>query len=63
MPQDGPHPASPCTNDCTFDPESELCSGCFRTLDEIEAWWTMTAEEKLGVLAAAGRRREERESE
>lgn len=29
---------SPCINVCRIDPVQGLCSGCFRTLDEIAAW-------------------------
>ena len=29
---------SPCVSVCTMDPESGLCRGCFRTLDEIANW-------------------------
>ena len=34
---DGPVP-SPCISVCRMDPVTELCQGCFRTLDEIAAW-------------------------
>lgn len=29
---------SPCISICRMDPDTELCQGCFRTLDEIAAW-------------------------
>ena len=29
---------SPCMSVCRMDPASELCEGCFRTLDEIAQW-------------------------
>lgn len=29
---------SPCVNLCTIDPDTRLCLGCRRTLDEIAAW-------------------------
>lgn len=29
---------SPCISLCRMDPGTELCQGCFRTLDEIAAW-------------------------
>jgi predicted Fe-S protein YdhL (DUF1289 family) len=32
---------SPCLSVCRMDPNSELCEGCFRTLDEIAAWGRM----------------------
>ena len=38
-PNDPPQPAlSPCIKLCRIAPETGLCIGCFRTLDEIAAW-------------------------
>ena len=42
--------ASPCNNVCKVNPETGLCEGCFRTLDEIAAWSSMSAEERRAVL-------------
>ena len=30
--------ASPCINICRMHPQSGLCEGCLRTLDEIAMW-------------------------
>jgi predicted Fe-S protein YdhL (DUF1289 family) len=43
--------ASPCIDVCKMNPQSGLCEGCFRTLDEIAAWSAMSAGEKRAVLA------------
>jgi len=48
---------SPCINVCKMNPETELCEGCFRTLDEIAAWSGMSPEEKRAVLARLSARR------
>jgi predicted Fe-S protein YdhL (DUF1289 family) len=32
---------SPCTDVCRIDPDSGLCEGCLRTIDEIAAWGTL----------------------
>ncbi|QJW85293.1 DUF1289 domain-containing protein [Ramlibacter terrae] len=32
---------SPCISICRMDADTELCEGCFRTLDEIAAWGMM----------------------
>ena len=48
---------SPCTSVCTIDPESGLCAGCFRTLDEIAGWIRLSDEEKRAVIAALPQRR------
>lgn len=45
-------PASPCINVCRMDPDSGLCSGCFRTLDEIANWSRLDATARLSVLEA-----------
>lgn len=45
-------PASPCINICRMDPDSGLCSGCFRTLDEIANWSRLDATARLSVLDA-----------
>jgi hypothetical protein len=42
---------SPCIKICTFDPESGLCRGCGRTLDEIGGWFCMTDAERRAVMA------------
>lgn len=44
---------SPCTKVCRM--EGAVCAGCGRTLDEIARWRTMSAEEKLAVLARLAR--------
>lgn len=49
-------PKSPCTGICALDPETSLCRGCYRTLEEIAGWSGYTVEEKLAVLGkVAGR--------
>ncbi|ODT08454.1 MAG: DUF1289 domain-containing protein [Kaistia sp. SCN 65-12] len=51
---------TPCISICVIDPESELCEGCGRTLDEISNWSRMTAEERRAVMAELAGRRENR---
>jgi predicted Fe-S protein YdhL (DUF1289 family) len=48
LPEDGAVP-SPCICVCTMDPATGLCSGCWRTLDEIAAWSTMDDARKRAV--------------
>lgn len=40
---------SPCISVCRMDPESALCQGCFRTIDEIIAWSRQGDAERRGV--------------
>jgi uncharacterized protein len=48
---------SPCVNICQMDPQSGLCRGCLRTLDEIAGWMDYTVSEKLEVLGRLDERR------
>jgi len=43
---------SPCISVCVIDPDSGLCRGCKRTLDEIARWVMMNEEQRLAVLDA-----------
>ncbi|HEY4918962.1 MAG TPA: DUF1289 domain-containing protein [Xanthobacteraceae bacterium] len=47
---------SPCNRVCTLDPDTDLCLGCGRSLDEITAWTRMSDAERTRVLADCGRR-------
>jgi len=42
---------SPCLKVCLMNPDTELCRGCFRTLDEIARWGGMSDAERERVLA------------
>jgi predicted Fe-S protein YdhL (DUF1289 family) len=44
------HIESPCTNECNFTGDSGLCTGCFRTMDEIMNWWSLSQEERRRVV-------------
>ena len=44
-------PESPCINVCVVHPEARICTGCFRTLDEIAGWGQMSAEARRAVMA------------
>jgi len=51
------HVPSPCINVCEIDPETGLCRGCRRTLQEIAEWLEMTPEEKLATLRLVAERK------
>lgn len=42
---------SPCVKICVVHPESRLCTGCLRTIDEIGAWSKMAPEARRQVMA------------
>jgi predicted Fe-S protein YdhL (DUF1289 family) len=50
-------PPSPCIDVCRMNPETKLCDGCLRTLDEIAAWAALSPAEKRNVLAQLPSRR------
>ncbi|WP_136441326.1 DUF1289 domain-containing protein [Pacificoceanicola onchidii] len=42
---------SPCTKVCVIHPETRLCTGCYRSIDEITGWGRRTAEERRAIMA------------
>ena len=44
-----PHVPSPCVSVCVMDPQSQVCTGCWRSLEEIGAWSRMPDEAKRKV--------------
>jgi predicted Fe-S protein YdhL (DUF1289 family) len=48
---------SPCVKLCTIHPETRLCLGCARSLDEIAGWSRMTPEARRAVMAELPSRR------
>ena len=44
-----PHVPSPCLSVCVMDPQTEVCAGCWRTLEEIGVWSRMSDEAKRQV--------------
>tara|TARA_B100000787_G_C16134409_1_gene268934 strand:- start:78 stop:260 length:183 start_codon:yes stop_codon:yes gene_type:complete len=49
---------SPCVGVCQYNDE-DLCSGCFRTSEEISKWFDMTINEKKKIIALLPSRMEE----
>jgi len=49
--------SSPCIDVCKMNPQTQLCEGCFRTLDEIAAWSALSDGGKNAVLAQLPSRR------
>ncbi len=41
--------ASPCISICRIRPESRLCEGCYRSIDEIASWGSMGNTQRLQV--------------
>ena len=43
---------SPCVNICVVHPESRLCTGCGRTMDEIRDWSAMGSAARTDIMAS-----------
>lgn len=41
---------SPCINICVVHPETRLCTGCLRSIDEIGGWSRMTPSARKAVM-------------
>jgi predicted Fe-S protein YdhL (DUF1289 family) len=41
---------SPCVNICIVHPQANICTGCFRTIDEISSWSNMSETERNGII-------------
>ena len=42
---------SPCINVCVIHPETRLCTGCARSIDEITGWARMTPDARRAIMA------------
>ena len=49
MVKDNIEDLSPCIGVCQYNDE-DLCSGCFRTSEEISKWFDMTIDERKKVI-------------
>lgn len=43
---------SPCVKICIIHPETRLCLGCRRSIDEIGSWSVMTPDQRRAIMAA-----------
>jgi uncharacterized protein len=57
IPSQPPIP-SPCINICRMNPQTGLCEGCFRTIDEIVKWGTADNDFKRAVWVEIERRQQ-----
>lgn len=42
---------SPCVQICVVHPAERICTGCYRTMDEIAAWSKYSPEERRTIMA------------
>lgn len=43
---------SPCVRICVVHPTEKICTGCYRTLDEIARWSRMDSSERAEIMEA-----------
>lgn len=53
-----PSPPSPCLGICLMDPQTRMCRGCLRTIDEIRDWYSASAVDKRVILERLASRRD-----
>ena len=41
---------SPCIKICIIHPQANICTGCFRSIDEISSWSNMSESERKGII-------------
>ena len=41
---------SPCINICVIHPETRLCTGCLRSIDEIGIWSQLSGDARKAVM-------------
>ena len=42
---------SPCIKICVVHPETRLCTGCLRSIDEISRWSKMDPQDRRAIMA------------
>ncbi len=42
---------SPCVQVCVIHPAERICTGCYRSIEEITRWSQMTPEERRAIMA------------
>ena len=48
----------PCIGMCSIDPETQICGGCYRHMDEIVSWALMTPAERERAMENIRQRRQ-----
>jgi predicted Fe-S protein YdhL (DUF1289 family) len=41
---------SPCVKICVVHPEARICTGCYRSIEEIAGWGRMTNEQRAEII-------------
>lgn len=54
-----PSEVSPCIRLCKIDPTEGICTGCYRTLEEISSWRNKSVDERLKLMRELSSRKME----
>ncbi|MGD9866973.1 MAG: DUF1289 domain-containing protein [Hyphomicrobiales bacterium] len=54
---------TPCIDVCVIDEKTGLCAGCYRTMEEIARWASMTPAQRREVMAQLPSRKTRPEQE
>ncbi|SEO30536.1 hypothetical protein SAMN04490248_103253 [Salinihabitans flavidus] len=46
-----PEVESPCVQICVIHPEERICTGCYRSIEEIARWSKMDPDERRKIMA------------
>ncbi len=57
LPDDAPEVASPCVSVCVMDQQSGVCTGCYRTLNEIATWGRLPNQQRWEIVQSLHERR------
>lgn len=41
---------SPCVKICVVHPEARICTGCYRSIEEIAGWGRMSNDERASII-------------
>ena len=63
LPADAPEVASPCISVCEMDDASGLCTGCYRTLEEIATWGRLPNQQRWEIVQSLRDRRAKHQSD
>ena len=51
-------PQSPCRKICVIHPQARLCIGCYRSIDEIQAWPNLGSAARIAIIEALESRKD-----
>lgn len=58
LPADAPEVVSPCISICQMDQATGVCTGCYRTLEEIATWGRLDNQQRWDIVQSLRERRQ-----